>query len=65
MRLYVNCACATGTGLKLDLLCIAQNGVVLELHKTTASQNCYSCQFADKRDEKGYYDESNVILCVN
>jgi len=64
MRLHVNCACAIGTSLTLDLLCVAQNGVVLEL-KTAASQNCHSCQFADKRGERGYYDESDVILCMN
>jgi len=34
----VNCACTIGTRLNLDLLFVAQNGVVLELHlaKTTA-----------------------------
>jgi len=60
----VNCACAIGTSLNLDL-CVAENGVVLELRRTAASQNCHSCQFADKRDERGYYDESDVVLCVN
>ena len=30
-----------------------------------ASQNCHSYQFADKRAERGYYDESDVVLCVN
>jgi len=29
------------------------------------SPNCHSCQFADKRAERGYYDESDVVLCVN
>jgi len=29
MRLHVNCACAIGTSLNLDLLCAAQIGVVL------------------------------------
>ena len=42
-----------------------QNGVVLELYRTAASQNCHSCQFADKQAERGYYDESDVPLCVN
>jgi len=62
MHLHVNCACAKSTRLNFDLL---KNGVVLELHKTTASQNCHSCQFADKRAERGYYNESDVVLCVN
>ena len=31
------------TGLNLDLLCVAQNGVVLELRRIAASQNCHSC----------------------
>ena len=65
MRLHVNSACAIGTGLNLDLLCVAENGVVLELRRTAASQNCHSCQFADKRGERGYYDESDVVLYVN
>jgi len=65
MRLHVNCACTIGTSLNLNLLCVAQNGVVLELRRTAASQKCHSCQFADKRAERGYYDESNVVLCVN
>jgi len=52
-------------GLNLDLLCAAQNGVVLELRKTAASQNCHSCQFADKQAERSYYDESDVVLCVS
>jgi len=30
---------------------LAQNGVVLELRRTAANQNCYSCQFADKQAE--------------
>ena len=36
MRLHVNCECAIGTRLNLDLLFIAQNGVVLELCRTAA-----------------------------
>ena len=62
MRLHVNYACAIGTRLNLDLLCVAQNGVVLELHRITASENCHSCQFANKRAERGYYDKSDIIL---
>jgi len=62
MRVHVNCACAIGTSLNLDL---AENGVVLELRRTAASQNCHFCEFADKRGERGYYDESDVVLCVN
>jgi len=65
MRLHVNCTCPIGTSLNLDLLCVAQNGVMLELHITADSQNCHSCQFADKQDERGYYDESDVVLCMN
>ena len=65
MRLHVNSACAIDTGLNLDLLCVAENGVVLELCRTAARQNCHYCQFADKRGERGYYDESDVVLCVN
>ena len=33
-----NCAYAIGTSLNLDLLCVAQNGVVLALRRTAASQ---------------------------
>jgi len=36
------------THLKLDFLFVAQNSVVLERCRTAASQNCHSCQFADK-----------------
>jgi len=43
-------------------LFVAQNGVVLELRRTAASQNRNSCQFADKCAEKGNYDESDVVL---
>ena len=50
MGLHVNCACAIGTRLNLDLF--------------AASQNCRSCQFANKRAERGYYDESDIALCV-
>jgi len=58
MHLHVNCACVIGTRLNLDLLFVAQNGIVIELHRTTASQNCHSCQLADKRAERGYYEEN-------
>ena len=27
-------------------------------------QNCHSCQFANKRAERGYYDQSDIVLCV-
>ena len=60
----VNCACAVGTRLNHDLLCAAQNDVVLKHHKITASQSCHSCQFAVKRAERGYQNESDVILCT-
>jgi len=62
MRLHVNCACATGTRLNLDLLCVAQNGIVLEIPRIAASQNCHSCQFAEKQAERGYYDKSDIVL---
>jgi len=52
--------CAIGTRLNLDLLYVAQNGVMLELHRTEASQNCHNYQFADKRAERGYYDERDM-----
>jgi len=64
MRLHVNYACAIDTPLNLNLLCVAQNGVELELRRIAASQNCHSCQFANKRAEMGYYDESDIVLCV-
>jgi len=64
MRLHVNYACAIGTRLNLDLLCVTQDGVVLKLRGIAASQNCHSCQFANKRAERGYYDESDIVLCV-
>ena len=63
MRLHVNCACAIGTHLNLDLLCV-ESGVVLEIRRIAASQNCHSCQFANKLAERGYYDESDIVLCV-
>jgi len=44
---------------------LPQNGVRLELLNTAASQNFLSCQFADKLAEKGFYDESDVILLNN
>jgi len=42
--------------------------LLLKLHcvrtsRTAASPNCYSCQFADKQAESGYYNKSKV-LCV-
>ena len=55
--------CTIGTRLNLDL-CVAQNGVVLELRRIAASQNCHSCQFANKWAERGYYDESDIVLYV-
>ena len=36
----------------------------LELCRTAASQNHHSCQFAAKWGERGYYDKSDVALCV-
>ena len=50
------------THLNLDLLFIAQNVVMLEHRKTAVSQNHHSCQFADMWVERGYYNESDVIL---
>ena len=64
MRLHVNCTCAIGTRLNLNLLCVAQNGVMLELCRITASQNCHSCQFANKQAERGYYDKSDIVNSV-
>ena len=60
---YVNCVCTIGTHLNLDLF-VAQNGVVLEVCRTAASQNHRSCQFADKQDERDYYIKSDVVLCM-
>ena len=34
--------------LNVNVQNVAQNGVVLELRRTAASQNCHSCQFAVK-----------------
>jgi len=47
MHFHVNCACAIGTHLNLNLLFVAQNGIMLEFCRTAASQNHHSCQFAD------------------
>jgi len=63
MHLHLNCACPVGIRLNLNPLFAAQNGIVLELCRTTACQNHHSCQFADKWVERGYYDESDV-LCM-
>jgi len=65
MHLHVSSTCTIGTRLNLDLLCVAQNGVVLELRRTVASQNCHSRQFVDKQAKWGFYDEGDVVLCVN
>ena len=46
-------------------LLLPQNGLVLEHCRITASQNHHSYQFADKWAERGYYDESNVVLCMS
>ena len=62
MRLHVNCTCAIGASLSLDVLFVAQIGIVLELFRTAAAQN--SCQFVEKWAERGYYDESDIVLCV-
>jgi len=40
---------------------VAQNGIVLELRKTAASQNCPLASLPDKRGEWGYCDESDVL----
>jgi len=61
---YNKSTCLIGTRLNLDLLFVPQNGIVLELHRNAASQNRHNCQFADKRAERGYNNESNVVLCV-
>ena len=53
-----------GTRLNLDHLFVAQNGVMLQLRGTAASQNRHSCQFADKWAERGYYNQSDVVLCM-
>ena len=55
---------STHLNLNLNLLFVAQNGVVLECCRTAASQNRHSYQFADKWAERGYYDESDVVECV-
>ena len=52
-----------GTRLNLDHLFVAQNGVMLQLRGTAASQNRHSCQFTDKRAERGYCNECDVVLC--
>ena len=49
------------TFVNLDL---PQNGVVLELCRTAASQNHHCYQFAERWAERVYYDESDVVLCV-
>jgi len=38
MRLHVNYGCVIGTRLNLDLLCVAQNGAVLELRRIAGSR---------------------------
>jgi len=35
--------------MNLDLLFFASNGIMSELCRSAASQNCHSCQFAYKR----------------
>ena len=50
--------------VNLDLLLLPQNGIVLELCRTAASQNHHCYQFAGKWAERGYCDESDVVLCV-
>jgi len=62
LHVHVNCTCAIGT--RLNLLFVAQNGIMLDFCRSAASQNCHSCQFADKQAERDYYDKSDVILCM-
>ena len=59
MHFYVKCECTTGMSEPQPFL--LQNGT---FHRIAASQNGCSCQFADERPERGYYDESDIILCV-
>ena len=63
MHLHVNCARAIGTNLNLDLLCAAQSGIVLNFAEPQLTKTA-SCQFANKWAERGYYNESNNVLCV-
>ena len=65
MRLHVNYACAIGTRLNLDLLCVAQDGVVLELHKPQIAKTATLASLQTNGVKGGYYDKSDVVLCVN
>ena len=65
MRLHVNCACATGTSLNLDLLCVAENGVVLELRRTVASQTGTLASLQTNGVKGATMTKSDVVLCVN
>ena len=43
---------------------LPQNGIVLELCRTAATQNHHSCQLIAKQAEGGYYDESDIVLYI-
>ena len=58
-HLHVNCACTIGMFEPWPPL--PQNGIMLELRRFAASQNCRSCH---KWFERGYYGRSNVVLWV-
>jgi len=57
MCLHVNCTCAIGSHLNLDLLCVAQYGV-LEPHLAKTAT------LASLQAERGYYDESKMSFCA-
>jgi len=59
---FSHCLYLIGTRLNHDL--VPQNGIVLQLRGTTASQNCHFCMFADKCAERGYCNESDAVLCM-
>ena len=61
--LHLNCAC-TIPCLNVDLLCCLKMASCLQPCRIVASDNHCSCHFALKRAERGYYDESDVVLCV-
>ena len=62
VHLDVNCSCAAGTCLNLELLFALKSGIELEVNCTAASQNCCSCQFVDKWAEKGYYSYTRLFV---
>jgi len=34
------------------------------VHRIAGSYNCHSCQFANKRAQREYFGEGDIVLCI-